>query len=143
MMDPINFGPECLSWLWAKKSQGSICPLWTYHPKSLGCTSPLMLLSQRAQSPWDTSAAPCPRSMEVPCQYQDCIVLHLTRQTFLLNGKELACGGAKQSLPHHRVLWPWDVASSLLQTTSCVRCHAGSWAAFRLEVLAVCCPVSH
>lgn len=28
------------------KSRGRICPLWTYHPKSLGCTSPLMLLAQ-------------------------------------------------------------------------------------------------
>lgn len=56
-----------------KKSQGSICPLWTYHPKSLGHTNPLTLLSQQAYSSWNTNAALCPCSMEVPCQYQDSI----------------------------------------------------------------------
>lgn len=62
---PKGYGP--------KKSQGSICPFWTRHPKSIGCTNPLTLLSRQPYSPWDTNAAPRPHAMEVPCQYQDCI----------------------------------------------------------------------
>lgn len=127
--------------LWAKKSQGSICPLWTYHPKSLGCTHPLTLLSQQAYSPWDTSAAPCPCSMEVPCIC--CSFNKAEAHCLLPNGKELGCGGAEQTLPHPGVLWPWDMACSVLWTASCMRCYAGNWAASRLEALAVCYPVSH
>lgn len=72
-------------------------------------------------------------------------VVCLTRQMgcyLLLVGKELACVGAEQTLPHPRVLWPWDMACSVLRTASCMKCCAGSWAASRLEALAVYCPVS-
>lgn len=46
VMDLINLGPECHSLKAVGQKVRRICPLWTYHPKSLGCTSPLMLLSQ-------------------------------------------------------------------------------------------------
>lgn len=45
-MDLINLGLECLSMKDVGQKVRRICPLWTYHPKSLGFTSPLMLLSQ-------------------------------------------------------------------------------------------------
>lgn len=45
-MDLINLGLECLSMKDVGQKVRRICPFWTYHPKSLGFTSPLMLLSQ-------------------------------------------------------------------------------------------------
>lgn len=142
MTDLITLGPECLSLkaVSQKNLKGSSVPFGLTTPKALSAP---ILVTASEHRPLGTPVQPhVPALRRCHASPKSACGVHLMRQMghhLLLNSRELAWGGAEQALPCPRALWSWDMACSVLWTASCRRYCAKSWAASRLEALAVCC----